>query len=57
MDQTTIVFLLLAVAGIALFVAGVATLAGLGWSLLAGSASAFLAAGFLRKGMTHGEAK
>ncbi len=47
-------FILAAMCGFALATAGVYVLAGLGWSLLAGSLSLFLIAGFLRKGLTDG---
>jgi len=50
MNQTTIVFVLLALIAIGLFVAGVYVLLGIGWSLLAGAVSACLAASFVAKG-------
>ena len=46
------VFILSALCGLALGVAGVFILAGLGWSLLAGAGALFLIAGFVRKGLT-----
>lgn len=48
------VFVAAALCGFALAVAGVFVLAGLGWSLLAGSVSLLLIAGFVRKGLTDG---
>ncbi|WP_447590145.1 hypothetical protein [Aquipseudomonas campi] len=47
-------FLLVSLAGFALLCAGVWLLAGLGWSLVAGGASLFCIAGFIRRGMTNG---
>ncbi|MNE80150.1 hypothetical protein D3C81_1609590 [compost metagenome] len=46
------VFILTALCGFGLAVAGVYILAGLGWSLLAGAVALFLIAGFVRKGLT-----
>jgi hypothetical protein len=46
------VFILTALCGFGLAVAGVFILAGLGWALLAGAGSLFLIAGFVRKGLT-----
>jgi len=47
-----LIFILTALAGLALATAGVHVLFGLGWALLAGAASLLLIAGFLRKGLT-----
>lgn len=46
------VFILTALCGFGLAVAGVFILTGLGWALLAGAGSLLLVAGFLRKGLT-----
>lgn len=46
------VFILVALTGFGLAVAGVYVLFGLGWSLLAGAGSLLLIAGFVRKGLT-----
>jgi len=51
MDLPTAVFLLLALAGLALLVAGVYVLLGLGFALLAGGAAALLVAAFVRRGL------
>lgn len=47
-------FLLLALAGACLVVAGVYLLAGLGWGLVAGGVLCLVAASFIRRGMTDG---
>ncbi|NNA50473.1 MULTISPECIES: hypothetical protein [Pseudomonas] len=47
-----LIFILTALAGLALAVSGVYVLLGLGWALLAGAVSLLLIAGFLRKGLT-----
>lgn len=51
MNHGLIIFLITAATGLALGVAGVFVLAGLGWSLLAGACALLLAAGFIRKGL------
>lgn len=51
MNKGLILFLLAAVGGLCLGVAGVFVLAGLGWSLLAGGAALLLVASFVRKGL------
>lgn len=48
------VFILVSLTGFALLCAGVWMLAGTAWSLLAGSGSMFVIAGFIRRGMTSG---
>ncbi|MNC78218.1 hypothetical protein D3C75_1303830 [compost metagenome] len=45
-------FIFTALCGFGLAIAGVYTLLGLGWSLLAGAGALFLIAGFVRKGLT-----
>lgn len=57
MDLPTIIFLLLSVLGLALLVAGVAVLFGLGPALLAGGVDALLAAAFVRRGLMVGAAR
>jgi len=52
MNTPLALFIVLALIGSLLAVAGVYILFGLGWSLLAGSLFAFSGASFLRKGMT-----
>jgi len=44
-------FIMIALCGFAVVVAGVYVLLGLGWALLAGGASLLLIAGFVRKGL------
>ena len=46
------IFILTALSGFGLAVAGVYMLLGVGWSLLAGAGALFLIAGFVRKGLT-----
>lgn len=46
------VFILTALCGFGLAVAGVYVLVGLGWALLAGAGSLLLIAGFVRRGLT-----
>lgn len=53
MKNGLIIFLVASLAGLGLSCAGVYVLAGLGWALLAGGASCFAVAGFIRKGLTH----
>lgn len=47
-----LVFIITALTGFALGVAGVFVLHGLGWALIAGAISLLLIAGFVRKGLT-----
>lgn len=54
MNSGLIIFLVVAIAGFGLFTAGIYMLAGSGWSLIAGAASMFAVAGFLRKGLISG---
>lgn len=49
-----LVYILAALCGFALAVAGIYVLFGLGWSLMAGAGSFLLIAGFVRKGLTDG---
>ncbi|MGI2095467.1 hypothetical protein [Shewanella glacialipiscicola] len=51
MNSPLALFIILALAGSSLAVAGIYLLLGLGWSLLASAAFAFAGAAFLRKGM------
>jgi hypothetical protein len=52
MNSGLTLFLLVAMAGLCLFVAGVYVLAGIGWALIAGAVALITAAGFIRKGLT-----
>lgn len=52
MNFGLLVFLLISLAGLALCCVGVYVLLGLGWALVAGGASCFAIAGFIRKGLT-----
>lgn len=52
MNSATILYLVCAVVGCGLLCAGVFLLAGVGWALIAGAASCFAAAGFIRRGLT-----
>lgn len=52
MNYGLITFLAASAAGLGLSCAGVYVLAGLGWALVAGGASCFAVAGFIRKGLT-----
>ncbi|WP_236713898.1 hypothetical protein, partial [Pseudomonas sp. ICMP 10191] len=54
MNTASIIYLLTAVLGFALAVAGVYVLLGLGWALLAAASSCFVAAAFIRRGLTGG---
>ncbi|WP_288477164.1 hypothetical protein [uncultured Pseudomonas sp.] len=54
MSTASILYLLIAALGFGLAVAGVYILLGLGWALLAGAASCFAAAAFIRRGLTSG---
>ncbi|WP_235811887.1 hypothetical protein, partial [Pseudomonas syringae] len=54
MNTASIIYLLTAVLGFALAVAGVYVLLGVGWALLAAASSCFVAAAFIRRGLTIG---
>lgn len=54
MNIASILYLLIAVMGFVLAVAGVYILVGLGWALLSGAASCFVSAAFIRRGLTSG---
>jgi hypothetical protein len=54
MTNASIIYLLTALLGFAFAVAGVYVLLGTGWALLAAAASCFIAAAFLRRGLTLG---
>lgn len=54
MSTASILYMLIAALGFGLAVAGIYILHGLGWALLAGAASCFLAAAFIRRGLTSG---
>lgn len=54
MNTASIAYLLIAVLGFAFAVAGVYILLGFGWALIAAASSCFVAAGFIRKGLTSG---
>ncbi|UPT34698.1 DUF2514 domain-containing protein [Pseudomonas amygdali] len=51
MNTASIIYLLTAVLGFALAVAGVYVLLGVGWALLAAASSCFAAAAFIRRGL------
>jgi hypothetical protein len=52
MNVATVVYILIGLLGFGLLVGGVLVLFGAGWALLAGAASCFCVAGFMRKGLT-----
>lgn len=54
MNIGLLIFLLAAISGLCLLIAGVHLLLGLGWALIAGAGSMFCIAGFLRKGLISG---
>jgi hypothetical protein len=54
MNTASIIYLLIAVLGFACAVAGVYILLGVGWALLAAASSCFVAAAFIRRGLTSG---
>ncbi|MGQ3820355.1 MULTISPECIES: hypothetical protein [Pseudomonas] len=54
MNTASIMYLLTALLGFALAVAGVYVLLGVGWALLAAASSCFVAAAFIRRGLTSG---
>lgn len=54
MNYPLILFIVSALGGLVLLVAGVFLLQGAGWALVAGGAALFAVSAFLRKGMTSG---
>ncbi|MFK3973767.1 hypothetical protein ACI2KS_23930 [Pseudomonas sp. NPDC087358] len=52
MNSGLTLFLLVALAGLCLFVAGVYVLVGTGWALIGGAVCLITTAGFIRKGLT-----
>jgi hypothetical protein len=54
MNTAEIIYVLIAVVGFGCAVAGVHLLLGIGWALLAAASSCFVAAAFIRRGLTSG---
>jgi hypothetical protein len=54
MNTASIIYLLTALLGFAFAVTGVYVLVGMGWAFIAAALSCFVAAAFIRKGLTSG---
>lgn len=54
MNAAIVIYIICALNGLGLFVAGVFILAGLGWSLLAASVSMLAISAFIRSGLSGG---
>lgn len=51
MREATFIYIFVGLCGLGLFVIGIYTLYGAGWSLIAGAASCFAVSGFIRRGL------